>query len=203
MRGMAMRHGRAANCLRHDPAPRRAGYATDETRLGRLLEQTYAARAARLTPPDDALAKLNVALDALDMTPRRHVDHRRLFGACALVALLLLLLTPVARSEFAANPRAAQRSAVTPERGVVNVGTSASIASDTEVSPPGTVAVSAGASVAPTEGDRATVHARAADQTAPMMGGSETPLRDLLARAGIRADDPASGSSSPGQPPQH
>lgn len=197
-----MRPGRGASCLGHDGSECRACHAADEARLGRLLKRTYAARAARLMPADDALTKLNVALDALDTTPRRQTDHRRLFGACALVALLLLLLTPVARSEFAASTRNAQRSVVTSKRGAVGGDASTGIASGRNVLSPGTVAVNAGTNVAPTEGGQTTIHA-ATNGTAPMTETSETPLRDLLARAGIRASDPASGSSGEGQLPQH
>jgi hypothetical protein len=196
-----MRPGRGASCLGHDGSECRADHAADEVRLGRLLKQTDAARAARLVPADDALTKLNVALDALDMTPRRQTDHRRLFGACALVALLLLLLTPVARSEFAGSTQSAQQSVVTSKRGAVGGDAGTGIASGKDAVAPGTIAVSAGTNVAPTEGGQTAIHV-AANGTAPMTETSETPLRDLLARAGIRASDPASGSSGEEQPPQ-
>jgi hypothetical protein len=157
----------------------------DEARLGPLLERTYAAREARLTPTDDALARLNAALDAIGAPSRRHTGHRRLFGACALVAILLLLLSPVARSEFAAGTRPAPRSAATPAGGARGGASLPAVA----------VAASAGAD-AP---DRAS----AANGAAPTTGVSDTPLRDLLARAGIRPDDPAGGASGAGLPPHH
>lgn len=162
-----------------------ADHQADEARLGPLLERTYAARAARLAPTDDALMKLNAALDAIGAPPRRHADHRRLFGACAIVALLLLLLSPVARSEFTASTRNAPRSVATSAGGAVG-----------GVSLP---AVAVAASAGPDATDRAP----AANGAAPATGMSETPLRDLLARAGIRPDDPATGSSRTGLPPHH
>ena len=188
-----MRQGTGWNCLEHDPPERRVDNRADEARLGLLLERTYAVREARLMPADDALAKLNAALDGIDTPPRRHTDHRRLFGACALVALLLLLLSPVARSEFAASTRNAPRSVVTP----INA------AGGRVALLPVAVAASARGNVAPTEEGNTTVHVPAANGTAPMTGVSETPLRDLLARSGIHASDPPGGSSSDGHPPQH
>ena len=155
----------------------------DETRLGPLLERAYAARDARLTPTDDALARLNAALDAIGTPPRRHTDHRRLFGACALVAILLLLLSPVARSEFAAGPRTAPRSVATSAGGGRGGGSLPAVA------------------VAASAGPDATNRAPAANGAAPTSGMSETPLRDLLARAGIRPDDPSVGSPGARLPP--
>jgi len=190
-----MRQTTGAKYPGHGLSDRRTDHAADEARLGRLLERTYAAREARLTPSDDALVKLNVALDTLDTTPRRQTDHRRLFGACALVALLLLLFSPVARSEFAGSTRNAQGSVVTP--------ISAGAANGRAVPPSVTIATSAGGSIASTERGNVTTHAPVANGTAAIAGVSETPLRDLLARAGIHASDSPSGSTTEGAPPQH
>jgi len=198
-----MRQGIGANGLRREPSERRADHRADEARLGLLVERTYAGREARLTPADDALAKLNVALDAIGTPPQRQTDHRRLFGACALVALLLLLLSPVARFEFAGSTQHATRSAVTPMSGAVRGGVGIGTASAGIALPPVTVAASAGESVAPTERVITTIHVPGANGTAPVAGVSETPLRDLLARAGIHVSDPVGGSSTEGAPPQH
>ncbi len=191
-----MRQGTGAKCPGHNLSEHRA----DEVRLGLLLERTYAAREARLTPADDALTKLNAALDTIRTPSRQHTDYRRLFGAFgafALVALLLVLLSPVARSEFAVSTRNAVQSAVPPMNAATNDVTGT--ASGRAALPPVAVAVNDGASVAPTEG----THAPTANRTAPMAGVSETPLRDLLARAGINASDPSGGSSIEKHPPQH
>ena len=187
-----MRQATGAKYPEHGLSDRRTDHAADEARLGRLLERTYAAREARLTPTDDALVKLNVALDALDTTPRRQTDHRRLFGACALVALLLLLFSPVARSEFTASTRNAQRSVVTPRSSAVGGGAA--------LLP---VAAREAGSGTLTEESNATGHAPGPSGTPPTVGASETPLRDLLARAGIHASDPPGGSTTEGSPPQH
>ncbi len=107
--------------------------------------------------------------------------------------LVVLLLSPVARAEFMASTRPATRSTVIP---INAAGGGAAL-------PPVTVVASAGASVAPTERDMTATHAPVANGTLPMEGVSETPLRDLLARAGIHASDPPGGTSGEGQPPQH
>jgi len=197
-----MRQGIGANGLRREPSERRADHRADEARLGLLVERTYAGREARLTPADDALAKLNVALDAIGTPPQRQTDHRRLFGACALVALLLLLLSPVARAEFAASTRHAPRSGVTPTSAAVSGEASTGSASGRVAMPPVTVVAREGGSVAPTEGSDATGHAPAPTGATLTAGASETPLRDLLARAGIHASDPPGGSTE-ASPPQH
>jgi hypothetical protein len=191
---MAMRHGVGANGWGHNPSERRADNHADEARLGLLLERTYAAREARLMPADDALAKLNAALDAIGTSRRQHADHRRLFGACALAALLLLLLSPIARSEFTGSTRNATRSVAIP------TSSTNSASSD--------LAANAGIILSPVmaaerAGSNATNRTPAANGTAPMTGVSETPLRDLLARAGIQPTNPTDGSSGEGQPHQH
>jgi hypothetical protein len=159
----------------------------DEARLGPLLERAYAARGARLAPADDALARLNATLDEIGAPPRpqRHADHRRLFGACALVAILIVLLGPVAHSEIAAGSRNAPRSIVAPTSGTVSriVPPPVAVVASERADAPGRVPTSAGAP--------------------PTTGVSETPLRDLLARAGIHADDAPDESSRPGEPPSH
>ncbi|GEM_PF-5525929 len=182
-----MRQGTGSTCPGQDPSGRRA----DEARLSLLLERTYAAREARITPADDALAKLNAALDAIGSPSRRRVDHRRLFGACALAVLLLVLLSPVARSEFSASTRNAARSVVMPMNGTVGDGVITGTANGRAAISPVAIAV------------RAADHTSAANGTAPMTGVSETPLRDLLARAGIHASDPPGVPSTDGHPPQH
>lgn len=173
-----MRPGRGTHRRGHDPSVRCRDHRADEARLGPLLERTYAARAARLAPTDDALRELNIALDAISTPPRRRTDHPRLLGVCALVAMLLLLLIPVARSEFTARPQIAPQPVVTATSAVVGG----------EALP--AVAASAGPTV--------TERAPAANGTAATTGVSETPLRDLLARAGIRASDPGGGSTDAG-----
>ncbi len=188
-----MRQGIGANSPGHDLPERRPDYCADEARLGPLLERTYTAREARIRTADDALAKLNTALDAIGTPPQRRADHRRLFGACAFAMLVVLLLSPVARAEFMASTRPATRSTVIP---INTAGGGATL-------PPVTVAASAGVSVAPTERDMTASYAPVANRTAPMTGVSETPLRDLLARAGIHASDLPGGTSGEGQPPQH
>lgn len=179
-----MRREAGANCPGHSPSERGDEHRADEARLDLFLARMYAAREARLTPADDALAKLNAALDAIGTQSRRQTDHRRLFGACALVALLLLLLSPVAHTMFAVSTRNVERSAVTSPD--VAIG-------DRNALPP--VAASAGGDT--TNGVPAT------SAGAPMAGGSETPLRDLLARAGIYASGPPGGAPGEGHPPQH
>ena len=189
-----MRQEAGANGPGHSPSERRADHHADEARLGLLLERTYAAREARLTPADDALAKLNTALDAIGTSPQQHADHRRLFGACALAVLLLLLLSPIARSEFTGNTRSATRSVAIPINGTG--GASDDLTANVRTAlPPVTAAES--------EGSNATNHAPAANGTAPMAGVSDTPLRDLLARAGIQPTNPTDGFSGAGQPHQH
>jgi len=188
-----MRRGMGANHRGHDPSERRAAHCADEARLGPLLERAYAAREARITTVDDALAKLNAALDAIGTPPRRRADHRRLFGACAFAMLVLLLLGPVARAEFMASTRPATRSTAI----AINA------AGGGAAPPPVAVAASAGVGVAPTGRDMTATHAPVANGAVPMTGASETPLRDLLARAGIHAADPPGGTSGEGQPPQH
>lgn len=188
-----MRQGIGANHRGHDPSERRAAHCADEARLGTLLERAYTAREARITTVDNALAKLDIALDAIGTPPQRRADHHRLFGACAFAMLVVLLLSPVARAEFMASTRPATRSTVIP----INAAGGGAILA------PVAVAASAGVSVAPTERDMTATHAPVANRTAPMTGVSETPLRDLLARAGIHAADPPGGTSGEGQPPQH
>ncbi len=188
-----MRRGIGANGPGHDTSERRADQRADDERLGPLLRRTYAARDVRLTHPDDALAKLNAALDAIGSPPQRRADHHRLFGACALAMLVVFLLSPVARSEFMASTRHATRSTVIPINAAVGGA----------AQPPVSVVANAGVSVAPTQRDITATHAPVANGTVPMEGVSETPLRDLLARAGIHASDPPSGASGKGQPPQH
>jgi len=189
-----MRREAGANCPGHNPSERGAEHRADEARRGLFLARMYAAREARIAPADDALAKLNAALDAIGTQSRRQTDHRRLFGACALVALLLLLLSPVAHTMIAVSTRNAGRSAVTSSN--VAIGGRSAL-------PPVAVAASAGGGVAPTEGGDTTIRAPAINGRAPMAGGSETPLRDLLARAGIYASAPPGGSPGEGHPPQH
>lgn len=172
-----MRQGREAHRRGHNPSTCRRDDRVDEARLGPLLERTYAARAARLTPADDALRELNVALDAISTPPRRRTDHPRLLGVCALVAVLLLLLIPVARSEFTARTRIAPQPVVTATSAVVGGESLPAISAST------------GATV--------TDRAPAANGAAATTGVSETPLRDLLARAGIRASGPG-GSTDEG-----
>lgn len=199
-----MRPGRGANGPRPDLSERHANHRADEARLGLLLERTYAAREARLPPADDALMKLNAALDAIGTPPQQHTDHRRLFGACALVALLLLLLSPVARFEFAVSTRNAGQSAIISSNAAVGGGVSTGTASGRAAIPPVTVAAREVGSVAPTEGGgNATGHALAPNGTTLTVGTSETPLRDLLARAGIHASDPPGVPATEGQPPTH
>lgn len=169
-----MRQGSAAQRRGHGPWARRRDDRADEARLAPLLERTYAARAARLAPTDDALRELNVALDAISTPARRRTNHPRLLGVCAFVVLLLLLI-PIARSEFTARTRVAPQPAVT--------ATSAAVGGES--------LPAAAASAAPTVTDRAP----AANGTAATTGVSETPLRDLLARAGIRASEPGGGST--------
>lgn len=188
-----MGRGTASQGSEHDPSGRRANHRAAEARLSPLLDRTYAARAVRVAPVDDALAKLNAALDAIGSPPRRHTDHRRLFGACALVVLLLLL--PVARAEFAVSPRNAARSVVIPIDGAVGGRGITGPASGRTALPPVTVAVS--------EGSNTTGRAPVAGGMAPVAEVRETPLRDLLARAGIHASDPLGGSSIGGDPPHH
>ncbi len=189
-----MRQGRLIICPANDPTKRPDDHDADEARLGLLLEQTYAAHEGRPTPTDDALAKLNAALDAIGTPPQRHTDHRRLFGACALVAILLVLLGPIVRSEFATGARNAPRSIVTPMSRAIGGDVGIGAASGVAALPPIAVAAS--------EGRDTTDRAAAANGTASTTGVSETPLRDLLARAGIRPSDPATGASAVGQPPQ-
>jgi len=197
-----MRQGIGANGLRREPSERRADHRADEARLSLLVERTYAGREARLTPADDALVKLNVALDVIGALPQRQTDHRRLFGACALIALLLALLGPVARAEFAANTQHTPGSAVTPMSSATNSRVSIGTGSGRTELPPVTVAASAGGSVAPIKGSNATGHAPAPTGATLTAGASETPLRDLLARAGIHASAPPGGSTEASLP-QH
>ncbi|MDQ6604743.1 MAG: hypothetical protein M3176_10915 [Chloroflexota bacterium] len=171
-----MRQGIRANGPGHDPPERRPDHRADEARLGRLLERAYTAREARITTVDDALAKLNTALDAIGTPPQRRADHRRLFGACAFAMLVVLLLSPVAHSGLAIGTRHAGQSAAASGRAAL---------------PPVTVAAS--------EGDT-TGHTPAPNGATQSAVTSETPLRDLLARAGIHASDPPGGSTAP---PQH
>ena len=190
-----MRGGMGGNRPGHDASGRHAENRAEEARLGLLLERTYAAREARLAPADDALAKINIALDAIGTPSQRYTDHRRLFGACALVALLLLLLSPIAHTEITGRTRSATQPVVVPIGGAG--GARDDLAMNGRPAPtllPVTIAAS--------EGHNATGRAPDANGTVPVAGVSETPLRDLLARAGIQASDPA-GASSDGQPPQH
>ncbi|MGI8857919.1 MAG: hypothetical protein ACR2JW_19450 [Thermomicrobiales bacterium] len=181
-----MRQGSQLHYSGYDPSERLDDRHADEARLGLLLERTYAAHEARLMPTDAALARLDAALDAIGTPPQRYTDHRRLFGACALVAILLVLLGPVVRTEFTAGTRNAPRSVVTPISRAVGSGAAL---------PPVAIAAS--------EGRPATDRTTAANGTTSTTGASETPLRDLLARAGIRPSDPAGGASDAGEPPQH
>jgi hypothetical protein len=190
---MSMRYVTGGNDPMRDMSPRCADHGADEIRLGLLLEQTYAARETRLTPPDDALVRLNAALDAIGTSPRQHSDYRRLIGVCALATLLLLLLTPIARAEFAGSARNATRSAIIPINGTSGAGA--------DPAANGSAALAPAAAVA-SEGRTATDHAPTADVTAPLAAVSETPLRDLLARAGIQPPSPDDRSSGVGQPHQ-
>lgn len=164
----------------------------DETRLNLLLERTYAARAARLPPPDAALTNLNAALDAISAPPHRRMDHCRRFGVCALAGLILLVLSSVGLSEFAVGMHNAAQSVAPPMHGAVSGDTHAARA--TVAAPPLTVAAS--------DGDTTIGHAPLAG-TAPAAGMSKTPLRDLLARAGIHASDPPGAPARAGDPPPH
>jgi hypothetical protein len=177
----------------YDASPRCADHRADEARLGLLLKRTYAAREAQLAPADDALTKLNAALDAIGTSPRQHSDYRRLFGVCALAALLLLLLSPIARAELTGSARNATQSVVIPINSTGGAGDDPAANGSIARSPVTVVA---------SEGRTATDHVSTADGTAPIADVSGTPLRDLLARAGIQASGPASGSSSEGQPHQ-
>ena len=185
-----------------DASGRRADRRADEARLGPLLERTYAAGEARLTLADDALARLNAAIDAIGAPPRRRADHRRLFGACALAMLLLMLLVPIAHAEFTASTRHAGRSTATANNGAVGGGAITGTARDGTAMLPVTVAAREAGSVVPTEVDDATGRAPAPNAATLAAGPSETPLRDLLARAGIRASDLPGGSTTEGRPPQ-
>ncbi|MDQ2787404.1 MAG: hypothetical protein M3Y58_20635 [Chloroflexota bacterium] len=182
---------------------RHADHRMDEARLGLRLERAYAAREARLAPSDDALAKLNATLDAIGSSPHRRMEHRYLFGACVLAALLLLLLSPVAWSEFTANTRHATRSVAVPIDRAVGSGISATAARSEIVTPPVAVMASDAASVAPPEQRTATNPIAATNGTTLTAETSNTPLRDLLARAGIHASDPPGVSVSAGHLPQH
>jgi hypothetical protein len=152
----------------------------DEARLGRLLERTYAAREARVAPADDALARLNAALDAIEAKSPRHADHRRLLGVCAVAMLVLLLLSPVVRAEFTASTRHATQSAITPMSGAIGGGVGM---------PPVAIAAREAGSGAPNEVSNAPGHAPAPNGTTLTTGASDTPLRDLLSRAGIQPSD--------------
>lgn len=153
----------------------------DEARLSRLLERTYAAREARVAPADDALARLIAALDAIEAKSPRRVDHRRLLGVCAVAMLVLLLLSPVARAEFTANTRHTTQSAIAPMSGAIGGGIAMA---------PVTIAAREAGNVAPNQVNNTTSHAPAPNGTTLTAGASDTPLRDLLARAGIQPSDP-------------
>ncbi|MCA1667846.1 MAG: hypothetical protein LC793_10755 [Thermomicrobia bacterium] len=174
----------------------------DDTRLGLRLERAYAARDARIAPSDDALAKLNATLDAIGSPAQHHAEHRYLLGACMLAALLLLLLSPVVWSDFAANARHATRSVAAPVDRAVG-GSITTAASSESITPPVAVAANEAASVIPTNSRTATSHLATANGTTLTAATSETPLRDLLARAGIYASDPPNASASESHPPQH
>lgn len=189
-----MGHGMGANCSACDPSARRAGHDADETRLGRLLARTYAERDARLLPSDDALAKLNAALDAIGTPSQRRADHRRLFVACALVAIFFLLLGPIAHTEYTVSTRNAPRAVTMPINHAGGISADPTIHGRPALAP---------VTIAASEGDNSTGQITAASGTAGTAGSSETPLRDLLARAGIHASDPAIGPPIEGQPPQH
>lgn len=148
---------------------------TDEARLGMLLERTYAARAARATPPEDALTRLNAALDRIDPPSHHRTNHCRTFGACALA--VFLLLSSVALSEFVVGVHNATHVVAPSIEGTVgNSGNTVSVA---------------------------TGRTPATGATAQAAGASETPLRDLLDRAGIHALDSPGGFAIELRPLQH
>lgn len=147
---------------------------TDEAHLGMLLERTYAARAARTTPPEDALAKLNATLDRIGSPSHHRTNHLRTFGACALA--VLLLLSSVALSEFVVGVHSTTHVVAPSIEGAVGGGNTVGVA---------------------------TGHTPAAGATVQAAGASETPLRDLLDRAGIHALDSPGGFAIELRPLQH
>lgn len=156
------------------------GPLADEAELGMLLERMYAARAAHAAPPDEALARLNATLDRVAPPSRGRLDHSRVFGARALAALaVLLILSSVGLSRLASGTHATTPPAAPP------ITAAASI--------PQTVATVGQEDVARGSMPGAPNSAQATT--------SDTPLRDLLGRAGIHAADPPGGSTTETRPP--
>ncbi len=167
-----MRHAGGVERPGRDPATCRA----DEGRLGALLARAYSARDAHLAPSEDALARLNATLDAIQTPRRRRGERRHLLGACALVALLLVLLVPLTFTEIAPRtPHAAPAAGAATGNAPALPGLAAAIGGATPVG-----------------------RCDARQVAAP--GTSATPLRDLMARAGIYPSGPPDGRAAPASP---
>lgn len=130
-----------------------------------------------MAPPEEALARLNAALDRTVAPPRRRIkiEYPRMFGALALAALLLLFVGSLSLSRLTIGMHNAPASVTSPAAPLVGGDTTA---------------VTTERAVPPT-----------ANTVGATTGTSETPLRDLLARAGIHAPDTPGGSATERQTP--
>ena len=185
MRGIGVTRAMEPNDLEDERSRRATAHLSEDARLGALLERTFATREAQTAPPEEALARLNATLDRIAAPPRRRIEYPRMFGALALAALLLFFGS-LGLSRVTIGGHNAPPSVTSPAAPLVS-GDTAAVTTGRAASP---IAVAAGATT--------NVAANAATSTT---GASETPLRDLLERAGIHATSPPGGSAIERQTP--